>query len=146
MWGFFNAVHLSLFFIPVRVAEPEQCCLCNNANQDTSQVIIILFYWKLQQKIKCLTLQLRALWKKQGLLFWITPCLRWLNTVLLAWWIRWTNMAAKKATIHRQNLRKKFWDIWQNFFIHCVKHNENFKMEVEQTNFGNHCTIILLII
>ena len=31
---FSNAVHLSLFFIPVRVAEPEQCCLCNNANQD----------------------------------------------------------------------------------------------------------------
>ena len=31
---FSNAVHLSLFFIPVRVAEPEQCCLCNDANKD----------------------------------------------------------------------------------------------------------------
>ena len=33
--GFSSAVYLSLFFIPVRVAEPEQCCLCNDANKDT---------------------------------------------------------------------------------------------------------------
>ena len=32
---FSNAVHLSLFFILVRAAEPEQCCLCNDANKDT---------------------------------------------------------------------------------------------------------------
>lgn len=38
---FSNAVHLSLFFILVRAAEPEQCCLCNDANKDTIRKICI---------------------------------------------------------------------------------------------------------
>ena len=38
-----NAVHLSLFFIPVRVAKPEQCCLCSDANKDTVRKICIRY-------------------------------------------------------------------------------------------------------
>ena len=49
-------------------------------------------------------------------------------------------MAAKKAMVHSRRFLKiyslKFCDIWQNVFIYRVLHNENFKMEVEQTNFG----------
>ena len=33
-----------------------------------------------------------------------------------------------------QNLLLKFCDIWQNFYFYRILNNENFKMEVEQTN------------
>ena len=54
-------------------------------------------------------------------------------------------MAAKKARVHRRRLLKinslKFCDIWQNFYFHLILNNENFKMEVEQTNFVTHLII-----
>ena len=74
--------------------------------------------------------------------------LKWLNTVLQAvsgtscdgaFSIRQTNMAAKKTMVHIYSL--KFCDIWQNFYFYCILNNENFKMEVEQTNFVTHLII-----
>ena len=51
-------------------------------------------------------------------------------------------MAAKKAMAHRRRFLKiyslKFCDIWQNCYFHRILNNENFKMEVEQTNFVTH--------
>ena len=35
----------------------------------------------------------------------------------------------------------KFCDIWQSFYFYCILNNENFKMEVEQTNFVTHLVI-----
>ena len=37
----------------------------------------------------------------------------------------------------------KFCDIWQNFYFHRILDNENFKMEVEQTNFVTHLVITM---
>ena len=78
--------------------------------------------------------------------------LRWLNTVLRAVkgnsarvLIRQTNMAAKKAIVHRRRFLKiyslKFCDIRQIFYFYRILNNENFKMEVEQTNFVTHLII-----
>ena len=43
---------------------------------------------------------------------------------------------------HRRRFLKiyslEFCDIWQNFSFHHILRNENFKMEVEQTNFVTH--------
>ena len=54
-------------------------------------------------------------------------------------------MAAKKAMVHRRRFLKiyssKFCDIWQNFYFYRILNNENFKMEVEQTNFVTHLVI-----
>ena len=54
-------------------------------------------------------------------------------------------MAAKKATVHRRRFLKiyslKFCDIWQNFYLYRILNNENFKMELEQTNFEAHLII-----
>ena len=54
---------------------------------------------------------------------------------------------------HRRRFLKiyslEFCDIWQNFSFHHILRNENFKMEVEQTNFdtlNKYSTIKLLII
>ena len=59
--------------------------------------------------------------------------------------IRQTNMAEKKAMIHRRRFLKnysiKFCDIWQNFYFYRIVNDENFKMEVEQTNFMTHLII-----
>ena len=48
-------------------------------------------------------------------------------------------MAAKKAMVHRRRFLKiyslKFCDIWQNCYFYRILNNENFKMDVEQTNF-----------
>ena len=48
-------------------------------------------------------------------------------------------MAAKKAVEHRRRFLKiyslKFCDIWQKFYFYHILNNENFEMEVEQTNF-----------
>ena len=35
----------------------------------------------------------------------------------------------------------EFCDIWQNFSFHRILSNENFKMEVEETNFVTHLII-----
>ena len=37
----------------------------------------------------------------------------------------------------------KFCDIWQNFYFYRILNNENFKMEVEQTNFVIHLIITI---
>ena len=47
--------------------------------------------------------------------------------------------------IHRRRFLKiysiKFCDIWQNFYFYRILNDENFKMEVEQTNFVTHLII-----
>ena len=56
-------------------------------------------------------------------------------------------MAAKKAMVHRRRFLKiyslEFCDIWQKFSFYRILSNENFKMEVEQTNFVTHLIITL---
>ena len=51
----------------------------------------------------------------------------------------------KKAMVHKRRFLKiyssKFCDIWQNFSFYRILNNENFKMEVEQTNFVTHLII-----
>ena len=37
----------------------------------------------------------------------------------------------------------EFCDIWQNFFFYRILSNDNFKMEVEQTNFLTHLITIV---
>ena len=47
--------------------------------------------------------------------------------------------------VHRRRFLKiyslEFCDIWQNFSFYRILSNENFKMEVEQTNFVTHLII-----
>ena len=47
--------------------------------------------------------------------------------------------------VHRRRFLKiyllEFCDIWQNLSFHYILSNENFKMEVEQTNFLTHLII-----
>ena len=47
--------------------------------------------------------------------------------------------------VHRRRFLKiyslKFCDIWQNFYFYGILNDENFKMEVEQTNFVTHLII-----
>ena len=49
--------------------------------------------------------------------------------------------------VHRRRFLKiyalKFFDIWQNFCFYRILNNENFKMEVEQTNFVTHVIITI---
>ena len=58
-------------------------------------------------------------------------------------------MAAKKAMVHRRRFLKnyslKFCDISQNFYFYRILNNENFKMEVEQTNFVRHLIITVMV-
>ena len=54
-------------------------------------------------------------------------------------------MAVKKAMVHRRWFLKIysliFCDIWQNFYFYRILNYENFKMEVEQTNFVTYLVI-----
>ena len=54
-------------------------------------------------------------------------------------------MAAKKTMVHKRGFLKiyslKFCNIWQNFYFYRILNNENFKMEVEQTNLVTHFII-----
>ena len=54
-------------------------------------------------------------------------------------------MSAKKAMVQRTPFLKiyslKFCDIWQNFYFYHILNNENFKTDVEQTNFEPHLII-----
>jgi len=54
-------------------------------------------------------------------------------------------MAAKKAMEHRRQFLTiyslKFCNIWQKFYFYQILNNENFEMEVEQTNFVTHLII-----
>ena len=54
-------------------------------------------------------------------------------------------MAVKKAMVHRRRSLKiyslKFCDLCLNFYFYRILNNENFKMEVEQTNFVTHLII-----
>ena len=56
-------------------------------------------------------------------------------------------MAEKKAMEHRRRFLKiytlKFCEIWQKFYFYRILNNENFKMEVEQTNFVTQSIIIV---
>ena len=58
-------------------------------------------------------------------------------------------MAAKKAMVHRRQFLKiyslKFCDIWQNFYFCHILNNENFEMEVQQTNVVTHLIITVLL-
>ena len=81
---------------------------------------------------------------------------RWLKTVLRVvsgnlcdgvcfkldkqtWWEK-SNGTHKTIS---QNICIKICDIWQNFYFYCILNNENFKMEVERTNFVTHLIILL---
>ena len=77
---FSNAVHLSLFFILVRAGEPEQCCLCNDANKDTIRKICIHYNLSgynssvlLKSSTENLMFNITATCtlENQGLLFWV---------------------------------------------------------------------------
>ena len=50
-----------------------------------------------------------------------------------------------KAMVHRRRFLKiyslQFCDIWQNFYFYRILNKENFKTEIEQTNFGTHLII-----
>ena len=73
--------------------------------------------------------------------------LRWLNTVCGLSVV--TCVAVKhggeKPVVHGRLFLKtysiKFCDIWQDFYDYRVLNNENFNMEVKQTNFVTHLTI-----
>ena len=60
------------------------------------------------------------------------------------------NYSRQKAMVHRRRFLKiyslKFCDIWQNFYFYRILNNENFKMEVEQTNFVTHLIITVFTI
>ena len=47
--------------------------------------------------------------------------------------------------VHRRQFVKiysiKFCDIWRNFYFYRILNDENFNMEVEQTNFVTHLII-----
>ena len=47
--------------------------------------------------------------------------------------------------VHRRRFLKiyalEFGDIWQSFYFYRILNNENFKMEVERTNFVTHFII-----
>jgi len=47
--------------------------------------------------------------------------------------------------VHRRQFLQiyslKFCDIWQNLYFYCILNNENFQIEVEQTNFVTHLII-----
>ena len=51
----------------------------------------------------------------------------------------------EKAMVHRRRFLKiyslEFCDIWRNFSFYRILSNENFKIEVEQTNFVTHLII-----
>ena len=54
--------------------------------------------------------------------------------------LNYTNKhGGEKSNVRRRGFLKiyslKFCDIWQNFYFCRILNNENFKMEVEQTNF-----------
>ena len=60
-------------------------------------------------------------------------------------------MAAKKQWYTEDDFSKsaltwKFCDIRQNFYLYHILNDENFKMEVEQTNFVTHVIITVQII
>ena len=54
-------------------------------------------------------------------------------------------MGGEKEMVHRRQFLKinslKFCDIWQKFYFHRILNNDNFKMEVEQTNLVTHLII-----
>ena len=79
--------------------------------------------------------------------------LRWLNTVLRVvsgnlrdgtYVLNGTNKHGGKKVImvHRRQFLQiyslTFCNIWQNLYFYCILNNENFQMEVEQTNFVTH--------
>ena len=51
-------------------------------------------------------------------------------------------VAKKQHLVHRKQFLQiyllKFCNIWQNLYFYRILKNENFQMEVEQTNFATH--------
>ena len=44
--------------------------------------------------------------------------------------------------VHRRRFLKIYsLKFWPSFYFYCILNNENFKMEVEQTNFVTHLII-----
>ena len=85
-------------------------------------------------------------WKCKVIFCWLSERLRWLNTIRLDKHDP-DEHDGEKAMEHRRRFLKiyslEFCDIWQNFSFHRILSNENFKMEVEQTNFVTHLIIIV---
>ena len=85
-------------------------------------------------------------WKCKVIFCWLRERLRWLNTIRLDKHDP-DEHDGEKAMEHRRRFLKiyslEFCDIWQNFSFHRILSNENFKMEVEQTNFVTHLIIIV---
>ena len=56
-------------------------------------------------------------------------------------------MAVKKQWYTEDDFSKSarwhenFCDIWQNFYLYRISNNEDFKMEVKQTNFVTHVIV-----
>ena len=78
--------------------------------------------------------------------------LRWLNTVLRAVSSnshdgtcfklgKQTWQQKKQWNTEDRIYSLKFCDIWQKFYFYHILNNENFEMEVEQTNFVTHLII-----
>ena len=75
--------------------------------------------------------------------------LRWLNTVLRA--VSGNSRDGECFNLDKQTWRRKSNGtqktisqnllIWQNFYFYRILNDENFKMEVEQTNFVTHLII-----
>ena len=68
--------------------------------------------------------------------------LRWLNTVLRAVSgnSRYGACMVRRAQFHKI-YSLKLCDIWQNFYFCRILNNENFKMDVQHTNFVTHLII-----
>ena len=75
--------------------------------------------------------------------YWTQFCGRSAVTRVMAHFLNQTNKhASEKAMVHRRRILKiyslRFCDIWQNVSFYCILNNENFKMEVKQTNCVRH--------
>ena len=77
-------------------------------------------------------------WKCKVIFCWLRERLRWLNTIRLDKHDP-DEHDGEKAMEHRRRFLKiyslDFCELCQNFSFHSISSNENFKMEVEQTNF-----------
>ena len=85
-------------------------------------------------------------WKCKVIFCWLRERLRWLNTIRLDKHDP-DEHDGEKAMEHRRRFLKiyslEFCELCQNFSFHSISTNENFKMEVEQTNFVTHLIIIV---
>ena len=131
----------------------------------TQQVVMFCLVYKVQK-----TLSIHVTMVRWGglLLLLLEPLTSLLNIWLdfTEWYLRWLNTSLRAVSgnsrdgecfkLDKQTWRRKsngtqktisqiyslrFCDIWQNFYFYRIFNNENFKMEVEQTNFVTHLII-----